>query len=192
MKTIVKFLAAIALAFVAVAPAAFAQDSTSPRYTYIAGQYTLTDVDSKHGDGYQGALSLGLTDHIYTELSYKNGFDRDSKLGIARAGLGFHLPVSSWTDFYAIGSATTVVADRNDSKKYGYQAEAGLRSELNDRWELRGGALATNIREQKFDALKWYGTVGVEYKISPSLSLTADALVKDQYKEGLAGIRWYF
>lgn len=161
-------------------------------FNYVEASYAAQDVQNRSADSWGVAFSKEVGSKLYVLGSYEKGIDSDLRQGVAAVGVGFHTPVATAADIYAQVEATTVVADRKDSEKYGYRAESGIRWQVSDSWELRGGVLASNLREAKLDAVEWRAYAGVEYALTKYVRLSATAEGKHDELEGKAAVRLYF
>lgn len=161
-------------------------------FNYVEASYAAQDVQNRSADSWGVAFSKEVGSKLYVLGSYEKGIDSDLRQGVAAVGVGFHTPVATAADIYAQVEATTVVADRKDVEKYGYRAESGIRWQVADSWEMRGGVLASNLREAKLDAVEWRAYAGVEYALTKYVRLSATAEGKHDELEGKAAVRLYF
>ena len=161
-------------------------------FNYIQGSYAAQDVENRASDSWGVEVSKEVGSKLYVLGSYEKGIDSDLRQGVASVGVGFHTPVATAADIYAQVEATTIVADRKDVEKYGYRAESGIRWQVADSWEMRGGVLASNLREAKLDAVEWRAYAGVEYALTKYVRLSATAEGKHDELEGKAAVRLYF
>jgi len=58
--------------------------------------------------------------------------------------------------------------------------------------EIRGGVVANNLREGRFDSIQYLATVGAEVAVDKNLRLGIDVKGKDNVLFVQAGARWYF
>jgi hypothetical protein len=183
MKKMIFVLFAAVLALSACSPAAKAAD-----YTYVSGSYTTVDVRDYSFDGYglEGSLSLG--DHLFVEAGYTNSDDSDFGAGVAKVGVGFRDAVTENTDLYGVGSALIKVDNRADFDKYTYEVEVGLRTQLFDRVEVRGGVIATDVTRSS----EFLGTAGAEFAVTKNIRIAADLVGKKDVLGGQLGVRLYF
>lgn len=181
---------------IAVAAALFASagsvSAQSVNWNYVGAGYVASDVENRSFDSWYGEGSAALGNVGFIQGRYTKGMDADFPSGVAAVSLGLRTALDERTDLYGKVTAATVVADRGDFDKYAYSAEAGVRAQVWDRVELRGGVGATELRDARFDSLRWYGTVGAEYALTPSLRLGADVRGKSRDLEGQIGLRAYF
>jgi len=177
-----------ALALTACKPAAAAD------FSYVGAQYTTTDARAFSAGGYKVEGSLELTDKVFVQAAFRDGFDRDLSDGTVKLGVGLHDTItdSGKVDAYGIFSTTVVVDDRKAGDKYGFEVEGGLKTQLAPKWELTTAVVAANLREQRFEDVKYFGKVGVEYRVTKTIALGAGVLAKDGFTEGQLGARWYF
>jgi len=181
-KTMFALMAVLSLALAACKPANAAD------YTYVGAGYTVTDVRDASFDGYNADLSVELGDVLFVRAGYANGDDADLKLGTAKLGLGFHDELTDSTDIYGVATAIVAVDDRADFDKYTYEVEAGLRSQVTKRFELRGGVIATDVTRSPV----YMGTAGVEFALTEAIRLSADVRGKEDVLGGQLGVRFYF
>lgn len=188
MKKFVFAAVLAALALTACKPAAAAD------FSYVGAQYTTTDARAFSSGGYKVEGSLELTDKVFVQGAFRDGFDRDMSDGRVQLGVGLHdtITKSGKVDLYGILTTTVVVDDRKDSDKYGFDAEVGLKTQLAPKWELTTAVVADNLRSLDFVDLRYFGKVGVEYRVTESVALGAGVLAKDGFTEGQLGARWYF
>lgn len=184
-----KFLSAIV---VAVAMLGSVSAANAADFNYIQGSYAAQDVENRASDSWGVEVSKEVGSKLYVLGSYEKGIDSDLRQGVAAVGAGFRTAVAQRADFYVQGEATTIVADRKDVEKYGYRAESGIRWQVADSWEMRGGVLASNLREAKLDAVEWRAYAGVEYALTKYVRLSATAEGKHDELEGKAAVRLYF
>lgn len=183
MKTVI--LSAIAAFSFATAGTAVASD-----YTYVEATYTATDWNDTSGATYGINGSLAVTDHIFVTAGYSNGLDADFDVGIAYAGVGFQTPVASATNVYVKAEATSVTSSWRDSDRWAWRGEVGLRHDLTERFEVRGGVTAEDIRVR--DNIAYTGFVGAEYRLTEYLAVNAQVRGKDDFTAGTVGLRLYF
>lgn len=188
------FAIAIAAALMTSAGSVAAQEVN---WNYIGGGYQATNInprgfDSRSFDSWYGEGSAALGSNGFIQGRYTKGMDADFPSGVAAVSLGLRTGLDERTDLYGKVTAAIVVQDRQDFDKYNYSAEVGVRAQAWDRVELRGGVGATEPRDARFDSIRWYGTVGAEYALTPSLRLGADVRGKSRVLEGQIGLRAYF
>jgi hypothetical protein len=161
-------------------------------FNYVQAGYAVTDSANRSSDSWSVAASKELGSKLYVVGNYTKGMDADLEAGVVGAGVGLHTPISTNAEIYGQVEATTVVANRNDRAKYDYRAETGVRLQLTPSLELRGGALAGNIRAQSMDEVQWRGFVGAEYALTKYVKVGATAIGKSGNMEGLATVRLYY
>lgn len=183
-----KILFSIALAFGMIGTAAAAD------YSYIGASYSASDIENRSSDRYTVEGSLEVGPALYVMAGYTNGMDRDFDAGVARVGVGLHTELTEGgrVDLYGQLSALAVVADRQDQRKYNYEAEVGLRNQLTENLELRGGIVASNLVDRRFEDVKYFGTVGAEFALTENWKLGLDYLGSSDYNEATLGLRVYF
>lgn len=194
MKNMIKLGAVALIAGLAIgcAPAKAAD------WTYASIGYTYTDAKDKvtnrraSGDGVIGEISYAVTDWMFVQGRLEKSADADFDTSVAGLSLGLNKSLDDRTDIYGKVSATSVVENRRDLNKYGYEFETGVRAQITERFELRGGVIATELRSQRLDSVRYLGTAGVEFALTPSIRLAADVRGKDGLFEGQAGVRLYF
>ena len=163
-------------------------------YDYAGLTYSATDYDNRSGD--RGALevSKSLTDTFYVVGGYSTGFDRDFGAGVVSVGVGAHNTITDAgnLDLYGQVTGLVVVNDRADYSKYNYEFEVGLRHQLTDKFEVRTAAIATNLRDRRFEDVKYFGAVTAEYALTDAWRLSVGYVGSRGYNEGNVGVRWYF
>lgn len=186
MKKFIAIAIAAALSLGTVATASAAD------WSYLEGAYTVADVNNRSGDGYLVGGSAALGQNAFVQAQYTNGADSDFNAGVAAISVGLHGNVTENSDLYGKFTASSVVNDRANYEKYGYTAEAGIRSQVADRLELRGGVIAGNLRDRRFEDVAWMATAGAEYALTETLRVGVDVRGKDDVLEGQVGLRVYF
>lgn len=168
-------------------------------WTYVGGGYTYADVRSNvdnrdvNADGLFGEVSVGVTDWLFVQGKFLKGNDQDFDTSVAAVSVGLNKALDDKTQLYGKVTGSTVVENRYAYENYAYEAEAGLRAKVTDRLELRGGVIATDLRDAEWDAVRWQGTAGAEFALTPSIRLGADVR-GDRHGdlEGQVGVRLYF
>lgn len=185
-----KFLITLALALGIFSGTAIAAD----KYTYVGGSYSASDVRDRSYDRGTVEASVSVTDNWYVAGAYVNGFDRDFDAGVAKVTVGAHNTINDagTVDLFGQVSGLAVVADRGDFSKYNYEAQVGIRHQVTPRVETRFAAIATNLRDRRFEDVKYFGSATVEYAITDSFRLNVGYVGSRDYNEGNIGARWYF
>ena len=186
-----KLFSVLLLALTLVGAPAMAQQSAT-NWTYAEVTYSASDVEDRSFDSYSVGGSLALGEHLFVQGAYTNGLDTDLEAGAASVSAGLRDALTSKTDLYGKVTGSVLVSDRKSQEKYEYTAEAGLRSQVTDTLELRGGVIAGNLRDQSWDSITWLGTAGAELALTKNLRLGADVRGKDGWLEGQLGLRLYF
>lgn len=177
---------ALALGAVACSPAQAAD------WNYVGGGYAASDVRSVEADALFAEGSFELTKNVFVQGKFLKGMDADFDTSVVSGSIGLKTALDESTDLYGKFTAATVVENVQAFDKYAYEAEAGIRAQVTDRVELRGGVVAANLRDARFDTVQWLGTAGAEFKLTDSLRLGADVRGKDNVLEGQLGLRLYF
>lgn len=172
----------------------FAGTAAAADYSYLGASYSASDIENRSSDRYTVEGSLELGPALYVQAGYTNGMDRDFDMGVARVGVGLHTSLTEGgrVDLYGQVSALAVVADREDRRKFNYEAEVGLRNQLTDNFEIRGGVIASNLVDRRFEDVKYFGTVGAEFALTENWKLGLDYLGSSDYNEATLGLRVYF
>lgn len=160
-------------------------------FNYVEGGYTYQNIDDLSSAAWnvEGAKTVG--DNLFVVGSYTNGINADYQAGTVGLGLGLRTSVSETADIYGQIEATTVVANRQDSSKYGARAEAGVRWSVSDDWEVRGGLRVLDLRDDNAST-EWRGFAGVEYALTDFVKLGVEAAGKSGVATGQATVRLYF
>lgn len=181
-KKMFAIAALLVLALAACQPAAAAD------YGYVSAGATAVDVRDVSADGYFGEASVELGENFFVRTGYTNGTDTDLELGTAKVGIGFHDEMTKNTDLYGIASALVVVDDRTTFDKYTYELEFGLRNQLTNSFELRGGVIVGDVSNSP----EYLGTVGLEFAVTEAIRIGADIRGKEDVLGGQLGVRLYF
>lgn len=186
------FAGLIAVGALAVSPAKAAD------WTYVSGGYTYADAKASvnnrdvSADAVFGEVSVALTDWAFVQGRFDKGMDQDFDTSVVGVSFGLNRKLDERTDLYGKVTASSVVENRYAYDKYAYEAEVGLRAQVTERVELRGGVIATELRDARLDSVRYLGTAGVEFALTPSIRLGLDVRGKDNLFEGQAGVRLYF
>lgn len=181
--------------FVAVIAALFAVGCSAPAtaadFSYVGAKYTSQGTPFSAG-GYVLEGSVDVTDKVFVQAAFLDGFDRDNSAGTVKLGVGAHTMIAQNADLYGTFSTLALVDDRRGADKFNYEVEAGVKTDLNTDWQLTTAVVAGNLRDRRFDNVVYLGKVGVERKLTDNLSATLDVLGKSHYREGQIGVRYYF
>lgn len=174
----------LALAFGSVA--AHAAD-----FNYLEGGYTYQSIDDLSSASWnvEGAKTVG--DNLFVVGSFTNGINADYQAGTVGLGLGLRTPVADTADIYGQIEATTIVSNRKDDSKYGARAEAGVRWNVSDSWELRGGLRVLDLRNENAST-EFRGFAGAEYALTKYVKVGVEASGKSGVATGQATVRLYF
>lgn len=192
-----KFVAIVLAAVVAVGAVA-CKPAAAADWTYVGGGYSYADVKSNvdsrsvSADAVFGEASVELTDWAFVQGRFVKGNDSDFDSSVVGLSLGLKHALDDKTDLYGKVTASSVVENRYAYDKYAYEAEAGVRAQITERVELRGGVIATELRDARLDSVRYLGTAGVEFALTPSIRLGVDVRGKSNVLEGTAGVRLYF
>lgn len=190
-----KFVAVVALGLAALG---FAGSASAVDWTYVGGGYSYANVETSYSnrdvsaDAFFGEASVALTDWAFVQGKFVKGADQDFDTSVAAVSVGLNKSLDERTDLYGKVTASAALENRYAYENYAYEAEAGIRAQVTERVELRGGVVATEIRQASLSELRYLGTAGVEFALTPSLRLGFDVRAKDSVLEGLAGVRLYF
>lgn len=182
-----KMFAIICLAFALVAGNAAAAD-----WNYVEAAVVSTDVQSVSATGYKLSASKTLGDNFFVQGAYANSGDSDFKAGQASVSFGAKANLLPRSDVYGKVTATALVDDIYGTDKYGYSAEAGIRTQVSKNVELRGGVIATDLRTATLDKFEWLATAGAEVALTEKLRLGVDVQGKSNVLVGQLGLRMYF
>ena len=177
-----KLLSVVMLALALVASPAMASD-----WSFVEVGYSAQDLNNRSSDVANLLASVEVGEHVFFQGGYTKGLDTDLDLGVVTGAVGLHNGL-----FYGKVIGSVVVANRADFDKYAFSAEAGLRGQLTDKVELRGGVIADGLRQQKFDDVSWLATVGAEYAFSDAFRVGVDVRGKDSFAEGKLSARLYW
>lgn len=167
-------------------------------WNYVGGGYAYSSVEDNvtnrdiSADAYFGEVSVAVTDWAFVQGQFSKGMDADFDTSVVGLAVGLNHALDDQTQLYGKVLATSVVENRYAYDKYAYEAEFGVRAKLTDRFELRGGAIATELRDARLDSVRYLGTVGAEYALTPSIRVGADVRSNGDDTEGKVGIRLYF
>lgn len=182
-----KILAIFCLAFALVAGNAAAAD-----WNYAEAAAVSTDVQSVSATGYKLSASKTLGDNFFVQGAYANSGDSDFKAGQASVALGVKANLLPRSDVYGKVTATVLVDDIYGADKYGYSAEAGIRTQVMKNVELRGGVIATDLRSATLSKVEWLATAGAEFALNDKLRVGVDVQGKNNVLVGQVGLRLYF
>ena len=182
----VMLASAIALGAVACQPAAAAD------WNYVGGGYATSDVKSANADAIFGEGSLAVGKYGFVQGSLLKGMDADFDTSVVSVSGGLHKQLDERTDLYAKVTASTPLENRYLYESFAYEAEGGVRAQVTDRIELRGGVVAANLRDAELSSVQWLGTAGAEFALTPALRVGADVRGKEDVLEGRVALRFYF
>ena len=170
-----------------------------PSYSYIQAAYQEVDVDvgngfDADGDGYAVGGSVELNDNWFVFAGYSS-IDLESVIDFNTwtAGAGYHAPITAGkTDWFASLAYIDAEADAGgfgSADDSGFGIEAGIRSMLNEQFELYGSIGYSDLGDgadgTAFGAGFWYTVTG-------NLALGLGASVGEDVTSYGAGIRLYF
>lgn len=190
-----KFVAAVVLAVVGAFAAA---PASAVDWTYASAGYSYADVKDSvtnrdvSADAVFGEVSVAVTDWMFVQGRFDKGMDQNFDTSVVGVSLGLNHSLDDKTDLYGKVTASSVVENRAEYEKYAYDAELGIRAQVTERIELRGGVIVNELRDARFDDLRYMGTAGVEFALTPSIRVGLDVRGKDDVIEGQAGVRLYF
>lgn len=170
-----RYACAAALAAVAIAPPAFADELS---YTYVEAGYSTIDQDEPVDsvDGVTLGGSVAVTDHVHVFARYFDGsadvsfggFGGDIDLTQWVVGAGLNLPVATGLDF--VGRLAYVKAEADgfgaSADGDGYALSAGLRT-LRGRWDLEGAVVYSDIEDEDDTTLD----LQAQYLFTPAFSV---------------------
>lgn len=192
MKKYALMIASV-LAFGLISAPAVASD-----WDYVGGGYVYASVEDNYNNRDLNAdavfveVSKSLTDWLFVQGSFAKGNDADLDTSVVGLSLGLNKALDDATQIYGKVTASSVVENRYAYESYAYEAEAGVRAHVTDRIELRGGVIATDLRDARLDSVRYLGTAGVEFALTPSIRLGADVRSNGDDTEGKVGVRLYF
>lgn len=193
-----KKFGAIVLAAIVAVGALACKPADAADWTYVAGGYSYADAKSSvtnrdvSADAVFGEVSVALTDWAFVQGRFDKGMDQDFDTSVVGVSFGLNRALDEKADVYGKVTATSTVENRFAYEKYAYEAEAGIRAQVTDRVELRGGVIATELRQASLSELRYLGTAGVEFALTPNIRLGADVRGKSDLLEGQVGVRLYF
>jgi len=130
MERSLKYLAFLAFLTLLVSHAQAQSDSLG--YSYIEGGLSVIDVDGGGSEeGFNVRSSIDLSNGLY----FIAAWDRVNELDLVKAGLGFHAPISSTTDWFV--EASYFSAEANGSDADDARLDLGIRTALNRNLEGR-------------------------------------------------------
>jgi len=182
--------ALIALALVALLPlSAHADDKLS--YTFVEGNYISTDSDGGlDGDGFGLRGSYELGDSGFYGFAGYSQVDIDStniSADTTDFGLGYAHSISDNADL--IAEIAHSRSDLDVAKIDGFRTSVGVRGSFSD--SLEGSIKANYYDGSDFNG-DFSGTVGMQYKFSPTWGVTGDAEFGDNGETYTVGLRASF
>ena len=234
MKTSIFKLSALS-ALIAFPLSALAAEDIS--YSYIELDYVIQDIDlyeddeafndviedADDGDGYNLAVSFGVTESVFLFGSYTQTtadytfvndegtfIPEDQDIKTLNLGLGFHVPLSTTTDFvaraaymdvdygeFSFGQVDNDVADDdetvgdafddlNEDTSDGYMIDLGVRSQVAYWLELGGGVRYTDV--DSGDDIAAFGSA--LFEITPNMGINLDASFGDNLSTYQLGFRY--
>jgi hypothetical protein len=151
----------IALALVAMLP--LSANAAERSYTYVEGTYNNIDSDID-GFGVRGSVEFADSG-FYALGDYRNYSERGADVDTWELGLGYALGLSDNLDLIAEAAhADYEVVD-------GYRVSTGLRGNFSENFE---GLAKVNYRNIEGGDGDFTGTLGMQYKFSPTWGVTGE------------------
>lgn len=151
----------IALALVAVLP--LSANAAERSYTFVEGNYNNLDGDFD-GFGVRGAVEFADSG-FYALGQYQNYSEGGADADFWELGLGYALGLSDNLDLIAEAAHTDL--DLVD----GYRVSTGLRGNFSENFE---GLAKVNYRNIEGSDGDFTGTLGMQYKFSPTWGVTGE------------------
>lgn len=172
----------------------------------------IDDIDDGDGFGVRSSLSLSSHFFVFADYSQTNSdvtFDsgtglipQDTDVDRLNAGIGYHMPLVGETDLVFRGAYTDVdfgdfdlggssdpdIEDLNDDTSDGWFADAGVRSQLFDRFEGSVGVRYTDIEDTDQFSLVGEGL----FELTQNLGLNIGFDAGDELTTYYAGVRFSF
>jgi hypothetical protein len=169
----------IALALVAMLP--LSANAAERSYTYVEGTYNNIDSDID-GFGVRGSVEFADTG-FYALGDYRNYSERGADVDTWELGLGYALGLSDNLDLIAEAAhADYEVVD-------GYRVSTGLRGNFSENFE---GLAKVNYRNIEGGDGDFTGTLGMQYKFSPTWGVTGEVEFDDSAEIYTVGLRASF
>lgn len=170
--------------------------------------------DINDGDGWGVRSSLALSEHFFvfadysqtqSDVTFNSGtglLPQDTDIDRLNAGVGYHMPLVGETDLVFRGAYTDVdlgnfnlggssdpdIQDLNDDTSDGWFADAGVRSQLFDRFEGSVGVRYTDIQSTDQFSLVGEGL----FELTESLGFNIGFDAGDELTTYYAGVRLSF
>ncbi len=172
-----KTLFAIALA----AALPLSANAAERSYTYVEGLYTDAG-NSVDGFGVRGSVEFAETG-FYALGDYRNFSGPGGDADLWELGLGYALNLSDNLDLIAEGAYVDVESFD------GYRLSTGLRGNFTENFE---GLAKVNYRNIEGGDGDFTGTVGAQYRFSPTWGVTGEVEFDDGDEVFLVGLRASF
>lgn len=165
--------------------------------------YDHVDVDLVKGDiadvdmtAFSVAGMTSLSESVFARASYTTGESDDKYFGdeieqdAFRIGLGYHMPISSVTDFVVALDYVKASVDHRgfDDDANGYGIDAGVRSMLSDRFEVSGFISYVDIDNNDDFGVSIQGT----YYLAPTVGINFGYSDADDLSAYRVGVRFTF
>jgi hypothetical protein len=160
-------------------------------YTYADGRIVLFDPDGGDNlDGFRLGGSLQFRTDLFAVGSITAVGDTGYDLTVIDLGVGLRHPLSSATDFVAIGGIVLAEVDAGpfDDDDTGISLTGGVRSMMSPQFELAGYANYADYLGDGDILL----TGEALMHVTPELSLAASLGISDDYDVVTLGARWNF
>lgn len=169
---------------------------TRPSYDNVTLSYQTTDLNFDKTDGAALAFSKTLGDVLFVQGSVSRANNTRTDLDTYRVGVGAKFDFANNASLYALGYGLKANVDYSnlgsslEFDSWGYGAEGGVRAQVFERLELRGGVATERLTASS----NWdtFGLVGATVNVTDSLAVVADARIREDRNQVNLGLQYQF